>query len=319
MENCVLVVHGGAWTLPLNKIEVSREGVKEAAKEGWKQLLEGGSAVSAVQAAIIALEDNPEFDAGYGSVMNDLGEVEMDALIMDGAKMRSGAAGAVSSVKNPIKLARHIMENTDHTFLVGKGAERQAKIAGIEQVDPESMVTQEGKDEFQLYKQYDSAVNSLYCARNKELISEGLGHDTVGCVARDSEGNLACGTSTGGITGKMAGRIGAVGCIGCGGYADNQVGCASTTGHGESLTKACVAYTAIHNLEQGLSPCEAGLAALNRMMNKVGGAGGIILIDRNGDWSAQFSTERMAWAAIKGDRIFSGVHPDEINEKPLSL
>jgi len=302
--------------LPLNKIEVSREGVEAAAREGWKQLMQGASAVSAVQAAIAALEDNPEFDAGYGSVMNDLGEVEMDALIMDGKSMSSGAVGAISCVKNPIKMAKHVMENTDHTFLVGKGAERQAKLAGLEEVEPSSMVTKEGREEFENYKHYSSAVNSLYSGR-AILTEGGLGHDTVGCVAMDYQGNLACGTSTGGITGKMAGRVGAVGCIGCGGYADNQVGCASTTGHGESLTKACLAFSAINLMEQGIPPQTAGKKALKRMLDKVGGAGGIILIDKNGDWSADFITERMAWAAIKGDIVYSGVHPDEKLEKPL--
>jgi len=316
MDKCVLIVHGGAWAIPSDRVEASKEGVEKAAREGWKQLSQGGSAVSAVQAAVTALEDNPVFDAGYGSVLTDSGEVEMDALIMDGKRMRSGAVGAVSCIKNPIDLARHIMDNTDHTLLVGKGAERQAILAGLEIVDPNSLVTQEGKEEWETYKQYNSAVNSLFSGRSKDE-SQGIGHDTVGCVALDADGNIACATSTGGITGKMPGRVGDTPIVGAGGYADNQIGGVSTTGHGESITKACLAYTAILNMEQGLSPSDAGQKALTRMMDKVGGAGGLIIINRSGEWCAEFSTQRMAWAAIKMDTIYSGINPKETFENPV--
>jgi len=312
----VLIVHGGAWTIPLDRVVASREGVEEAAREGWKQLMQGGSAVSAVQAAVNTLEDNPVFDAGYGSVLTDTGEVEMDALIMDGKEMKSGAVGAVSCVMNPVDLARHVMENTDHTLLVGKGAERQAILAGLKIVDPTSLVTLEGREEWETYKQYKSAVNSLFSGRNKEE-TQGIGHDTVGCVALDAGGNIACATSTGGITGKMPGRVGDTPIVGAGGYADNQVGGVSTTGHGESITKACLAYTAILDMEQGSSPSEAGQYALKRMMDKVGGAGGIIIINRSGDWCAEFSTQRMAWAAIKMDTVYSGINPKETFERPV--
>jgi len=320
MDRCVLIVHGGAWAIPENKIDASLEGVEAAAREGWKQLMQGASAVKAVQAAVNALEDDPVFDAGYGSVLTDSGEVEMDALIMDGKRMRSGAVGAVSCVKNPVDLARHVMENTDHTLLVGKGAERQATLAGLEIVEPESLVTPEGREEWETYKQYKSAVNSLFSGRDKEKVKApepGIGHDTVGCVALDAEGNIACATSTGGITGKMPGRVGDTPLVGAGGYADNQVGGVSTTGHGESITKTCLAHTAVINMEQGLSPSGAGKKALERMMDKVGGAGGLIIINKSGEWTAEFSTERMAWAAIKEDTLYSGIHPGQVNQNSL--
>jgi len=328
MEKCVILVHGGAWSIPDKIKERSLSGVEAAARVGWSVLLEGGTAVDAVEAAVIALEDNPVFDAGRGSVLTEEGEVEMDAFIMDGQAMRSGAVGAVATSKNPVKLARHIMEKTEHTLIVGQKADALAAKAGFDIVGQDYLVTPEGREEWETYKKYSQAVSSLFSERKKTAAPDapeinspsegGLGHDTVGCVALDAEGNLAAATSTGGITGKMPGRVGDTPLAGAGGYADNQVGSVSTTGHGESITKVCLAHTAINFLESGETASSAGKLALKKMFDKVGGAGGLIIIDKSGDCSVEFTTSRMAWAGITSSgTLKSGIEPDQVITKKM--
>jgi len=328
MADCVLVVHGGAWRIPKALTEKNLAGVEEAAEAGWKVLQSGGSAVQAVETAVVSLENNPVFCAGYGSVLTDCGDVEMDALIMDGSNLKSGAVAAVSTSPNPVKLARYVMDKTDHTLVVGHGAQKLATQSGLATVEPSTLVTAQAIDEWKTYKQYNHAVHSLFSVRpegnelkvgdtkdDKTIFdtdgdkSASVGHDTVGCVALDSKGNMAAATSTGGIVGKMTGRVGDSPLVGAGGYADNQVGCISTTGHGESITRVCLAHTAINLLEQGSSPTEAAKKALNKMSRKVGGAGGMIIIDKFGDFSVEFTTDRMVWASIKANTMQSGIDP----------
>jgi len=317
MDSIVILTHGGAWKIPDSVKDRSEEGVRTAAKVGWELLVAGKSAVEAVEAAVVVLEDNPVFDAGRGSVLTGKGDVEMDAFIMDGANVTSGAVAVVSNTKNPVKLARYVMEETDHTLVAGPGADQLAIQAGLEIVDQDYLVTPEGREEWETYKKYSKAVSSLFSDRSAVEMVDGLGHDTVGAVALDAQGNVAAATSTGGITGKMTGRIGDTPLVGAGGYADNEVGAVSTTGHGESITKVCLAHTVINNIESGASLEEAVGRALDKMLKKVGGAGGLIALDRTGNWTAQFSTERMAWAAIKNGALESGIEPSQVNKTTL--
>ncbi|KAJ8308615.1 hypothetical protein KUTeg_013489 [Tegillarca granosa] len=232
----VIVIHGGAWAIPDDLAEASVEGVIRAAKTGYATLLDGGSAVDAVENAVKVLEDEPAFDAGTGSVLNSNGEVEMDAVIMDGKTLSAGG--------------------TDHVLLVGNGANQFAEEIGMERVQTEELVTEEGRKEYEHFLKFKTTVNVLF--RNRD----NSGHDTVGTVAMDKNGNVAFGTSTGGITAKRPGRVGDSPIIGSGGYADNVSGAVSTTGHGESIMKVCLARHVTYLMEQGMSAQEASEKAL---------------------------------------------------------
>jgi len=307
----IIVVHGGAWSIPDHMETVSREGVKNAAKAGYSVLLSGGSALDAVTAAVMALEDDPAFDAGRGSVLTDSGKVEMDAMVMDGENLETGAVASVNNVRNPIMLARKVMEKTDHTLLVSHGAVQLAETLQVEKADQDYLITEAGRQEWETYKQYNQTVTNLF---NQRINS---GHDTVGAVARDKNGNLSCATSTGGITGKRPGRVGDSPLVGCGGYADNHSGAVSTTGHGESITKVCLAHKIISRLEDGESPRDASSKSLKFMFDRVAGSGGCIVIDKHGRYSAQFTTERMPWASISQNVISHGFLPEECNVEKI--
>lgn len=178
----MIVIHGGAWAIP-DKLEVaSREGVKNAARVGWEVLRKGGTAVDAVMEAVKVLENDPAFDAGRGSVLTHAGEVEMDALIMDGKTLDCGSVATVNNIKNPVVLARKVMEKTPHTLIVGEGANTLAKEENVEKADKEYLVTAAGVEEWETYKKYNVAVSSLFAQR---------GHDTVGAVALDKVGYLS--------------------------------------------------------------------------------------------------------------------------------
>ena len=221
-------------------------------------------------------KDKLNFSSGRGSVLTDQGEVEMDALLMDGKTLNCGAVAAVNNVKNPIELARVVLEKTPHTLIVGAGANMLADEFGVERVGPDYLVTETGRREWEVYKKYNHTVSSLFSQR------DGDSHDTVGAVALDQEGNVACATSTGGITGKRGGRVGDSPLVGCGGYADSRAGAVSTTGHGESISRVCLARAVVHHLEAGLSPHTAATTSLSHMYSRVGGSGGVIVIDTEG-------------------------------------
>lgn len=242
----VIVVHGGAWAIPDGSTERSLIGVRNAAAAGWKRLQDGqSSAIDAVEAAVVELENDPIFDAGTGSVLTADGTVEMDAIIMNGADLSYGSVASVENIKNPVKLARLVMEKTEHTMLVGAGANRFAAEQGICKVSAETLVTAEAKADFERFKTYGISVMTNFSTR-----SDNLGHDTVGCVAFDGS-NFAAATSTGGIMGKRPGRVGDSPLVGCGAYADNFAGAVSTTGHGESISKVCLARRIVEGCERG--------------------------------------------------------------------
>ncbi|XP_047206897.1 isoaspartyl peptidase/L-asparaginase isoform X3 [Girardinichthys multiradiatus] len=240
----VVVVHGGAGHIPKERSERSTSGVRSAAQSAYAVLKRGGSSMDAVVDAVMLLENNPSFNAGCGSVLNIKGEVEMDALVMDGKTLSSGAVSAVRNIANPIQLARLVMEKTSHACLTAEGASQFAHFMGIPEVPQESLITEYSRMRWK--KNLEPDANPVECQMGK------MG--TVGAVAVDTDGNVACATSTGGLLNKMEGRVGDTPCIGSGGYADNMSGAVSTTGHGEAIMKVTLARHILFYMEQARSP-----------------------------------------------------------------
>jgi L-asparaginase / beta-aspartyl-peptidase len=213
-----LVVHGGAWAIPQENTAATLDGIRDATKAGWEVLNAGGSAVDAVEASVRVLEDNPIFDAGRGSVLTDEGKVEMDACIMDGHSLGAGAVASITAARNPISVARAVMESTDHCLVVGAGADRLVERLGCEVAGDEWLVTPAAQDEYERFKSYSSTVSTLFAAGSSSASNGGdgdsssksgakkepsmpkMGHDTVGAVAVDVDGNVAAATSTGGVS-----------------------------------------------------------------------------------------------------------------------
>ena len=311
MRRFAIIVHGGAYDIPDSIKERSADGCRDACKNGFNVLVGGGTACDAVEAALICLENNPVFDAGTGSVLTINEEVEMDAVIMDGKQLNAGAVACVKTVKNPISLARAVMDKTEHVMLVGKGADDFARKIGMKKTCVDELTTQEAKEELRRFREYNDTVNSLFnkTSGNKKG-SAPLGHDTVGCVALDSNGNIAAGTSTGGITAKMSGRVGDSPIIGSGCYANSYAG-ASSTGHGESIMKVCLTKACVDSAERAIKSVARTNSLgdnqtmtnilnseLNSMENKVNGCGGVILITGNGEIAHAFTTPRMCYAKL---------------------
>ncbi|KAK3737292.1 hypothetical protein QZH41_008200 [Actinostola sp. cb2023] len=330
-EPCV-IVHGGAWYVPIQFKELSAEGVQAAARTGYRTLLQGGSAVDGVEAAVKSLEDNPVFNAGYGSVLTEDGTVEMDAMIMDGKTLNTGGVASVPSVANPVGLARLVMEKTSHCLLVADGAVKFAKKQNVPILeDPTVLVSKWSKLKTGLVNKstkpdFDSMVaatmntESLSSNQDKSLnvieqrLSQENMHDTVGAVAMDCHGNIACATSTGGIPFKMVGRVGDSPLAGSGGYANSIAG-VSTTGHGESIIKTVLAYEVATQIENGSSPSQACANGIKKMYDLTKGQGGIICIDKSGDFGKAFTTGAMSWASLKGGILSHGVYPGEMEQK----
>nr|XP_002755535.3 isoaspartyl peptidase/L-asparaginase isoform X1 [Callithrix jacchus] len=306
--NPVLVVHGGAGPVSEDVKERVRQGIIRAATVGYGILREGGSAVDAVEGAVVTLEDDPEFNAGCGSVLNTNGEVEMDASIMDGKDLSTGAVSAVRGIANPIKLARLVMEKTPHCFLTHHGAAQFAAAMGVPEIPAEKLITERNKKRLEKEKQEKEA---------QETDSEpNLG--TVGAVALDCKGNVAYATSTGGIINRMVGRVGDSPCVGSGGYADSNIGAISTTGHGESILKVNLARLTLFHMQQGKTVEEAADLSLGYMKSRVKGLGGLILVSKTGDWVAKWTTTSMPWAAAKDDKLHFGIDPGETTVTDLA-
>src|SRR2546425_658747 len=229
-----LIVHGGAWDIPEEAFEACKEGCGRALEAGGGVLSRGGPGPDAVEAAIVELEDAPVFDAGTGSHLNLDGRVECDAMVMDGASLRAGAVACVQRIRNPIRLARAVLERAPHMMLVGEGAERFAAEHGIAQCDPKELITEA------------ELAAWLRCRNDKHAAKYHRGHEqgTVGAVAMDREGRLIAGTSTGGTCCKLPGRVGDSPLIGCGCYADAEAGGVSWTGWGEAIMKIVIAKAA---------------------------------------------------------------------------
>jgi L-asparaginase / beta-aspartyl-peptidase len=297
-----LIVHGGAWDIPNEAVRACNEGCRDALGAGWSILASGGSALEAVEAAVTALEDDPVFDAGLGSHLNADGRVECDAIVMDGATLRAGAAAGLQRLKNPIRLARKILEECPHMMLAGEGAERFAKASGLVLCKPEELVSEAEWEAF------------LRCSKDEHAAIHHRGHEqgTVGAVALDSEGRLFAATSTGGTCCKLPGRIGDSPLIGCGCYADRQAGGVSCTGYGEAIMKIVMAKTAVDFLRRDSSNEEEKRAVAQQAVEKAvqllaergRGTGGLILLDRFGTPAFAFNTPRMAYGFVNPDGSF---------------
>uniref|UniRef100_A0A8C5HCD9 Isoaspartyl peptidase/L-asparaginase n=1 Tax=Gouania willdenowi TaxID=441366 RepID=A0A8C5HCD9_GOUWI len=293
--SAVIVVHGGAWAIPDELAQASVDGVKSAACQGFSVLKGGGSALDAVEAAVRMMEDNTVFNAGHGATLNNNGDVELDAIIMDGKTLACGAVSSVKNIANPVSLARAVMDKTSHVMLTGSGANQFAESMGVETVPTDALVTEYERKEWEKHKTYVNGVMEDFNAQ--------WAHDTVGAVALDCTGNVACATSTGGIRNKKIGRVGDSPVIGSGGYADNFSGAVSCTGHGESILKVTLARLIVSHIEQGKSVSDASQLSLQYMGERVHGAGGSIVVSPSGQWAATFTTERMAWAAAQQDEL----------------
>jgi beta-aspartyl-peptidase (threonine type) len=288
MKKSAIIVHGGAgaWQIGTEYLQNGIEACIAAAKAGQAILLEGGSALDAVETAVRILEDSPELDAGRGSYPNTKGEIEMDALIMDGASLNLGAIAAVQRIRYPISLARRVLEHGDHNFLVGSGAESFADSIGFPRCELADLLVREAQTE------------------NQQASSEG---DTVGAVALDSHGNLATATSTGGTRNQIPGRVGDSPLVGSGGFADNNTAATSATGRGEDLMKVVISKQVCDFVAVGLSAQGACDAAINLLTERVNGRGGLITIDFKGQVGMAFNTSAMPHAyAIGNGAVISG-------------
>jgi beta-aspartyl-peptidase (threonine type) len=363
-----LAIHGGAWQIPDDEAEAHNDGMRAALEAGRRVLEAGGSAVDAVTAAIVPLEQDPTFDAGIGSILNTAGEVEMDASVMDGFAMRAGAVTCVKTVESPVRLARALLERGRHVFLAGDGAHEAARLLGLPMVDPAHFIVERERRRleeiladarFRVPDPFDhpgAKDDPLFvprlCHGGPAGAPTGVGDDrdedaaidrsirpapggTVGAVARDREGRLAAATSTGGAPGKWPGRIGDSPVIGAGTYADDEWGACSATGWGEAILRAALASTAVRRLQSGrepqpdrgahrdagrkvdrdadapgdlVHPALAARAAIGWFQRRVGGLGGIILLDRTGRIGWAFNTPRMsraAWVEGAGEPVIA--------------
>lgn len=293
-----LIVHGGAWAIPDAEVAEHRAGCERGLEAGWSVLMAGGSALDAAEAAVRVLEDTPIFDAGTGSVLNRDGVIEMDAAIMDGQTLRSGAVAAVQRIKNPITLARRVLES-DVVLLVGQGAERFAESVGIDFCDPAALVVERERLRWEELRHQPARTQDAFMQQP---------NDTVGAVACDHNGNIAAATSTGGTANKLPGRVGDSPLIGAGLYADNLSGGCSSTGWGESIIKVLLAKTATDAMLATGDPMDAARHAIAILENRVRGFGGCILLDRHGRVGFAFNTPRMAYAyRIEGANAVIGI------------
>jgi beta-aspartyl-peptidase (threonine type) len=303
-----LLVHGGAWDIPEEAVAACKSGCHRALAAGWSVLTGGGAALDAVEAAIVVLEDEPVFDAGFGSHLNLDGRVECDAIVMDGATLRAGAAAGLQRIRNPIRLARAILEKSPHMMLVAQGAERFAKEHGIPLCAPEELVSAAEREAWS------------HCKGDKHAAQHHRGHEqgTVGAVAMDRNGRIFAATSTGGTCCKLPGRVGDSPLIGCGCYADAEAGAASCTGYGEAIMKIVMAKAAVDFLRRPVTCVDpsssescnnsaADLAArdaVHLLAKRTRATGGLILLDRHGSPGFAFNTPRMAYGYVAPDGIF---------------
>ena len=285
----VLVIHGGAWAIPNNMVEAHVRGVTNALAAGWRVLDGGGSALDAVEEAVVVMEDDETFDAGRGSFLNRDGRVQLDALIMDGGTLRAGGVGCVEHLRNPILTARKILSESPHVYFVGDGAEKFAAEHGVPLCNNEDLIIPREIERLRAY-QAEAAQHG------NDLFAPEISHDTVGAVALDREGNIAAATSTGGTLNKAPGRLGDSSLIGCGCYADNESAAASTTGWGEPIMKLVLAKWTADRIAAGNLPEWSAQEAMNYLKQRLNGHGGIIVLNADGHIGIAHNTPRMAWA-----------------------
>ncbi len=300
-----IVIHGGAGTILKKNMSDSLENaykmkLEEAIKVGHEILINGGDALEAVAKTINILEDSPLFNAGKGAVFTHEETNELDASVMDGATLNAGAVAGVTHIKNPIDLAVEVMNNSDHVLLSGKGAEVFAQSRGIELMDPSYFYTERRYKSLQRAKQND--LKKKVVINSYDLLTKSSKFGTVGCVALDKNGNLAAGTSTGGMTNKRWNRIGDSPIIGAGTYANNATCAVSSTGWGEYFIRGLVAYDISAMMEyKEISLKEAAEEVIQNKLKALGGTGGIIAIDHEGNVVTEFNTAGMYRAHMNAE------------------
>jgi L-asparaginase / beta-aspartyl-peptidase len=302
-----IVIHGGAGALAPGRYAPAKEAefiakLNEALDAGYAILEDGGAALDAVEAAIVTMEDSPLFNSAKGAVFTREGKNELDASIMDGATLNAGAITGVTTVKNPIRLAREVMENSVHVMFAGGGADKFAEQQGLEIVDQEYFYTEHR------WKSYQEALK-----REKEQKDSAIGYDfkfgTVGAVALDAGGNLAAGTSTGGMTLKSFGRVGDTPIIGAGTFADNKSCAVSSTGHGEYFIRLTIARDICAQVEYaGKSVEDAANDVIHNRLQTLGGSGGVIVLGADGAFAMVFNTDGM----FRGVKSASGANTTAI-------
>jgi beta-aspartyl-peptidase (threonine type) len=293
--------------MPDDMVDAHIRGVSNALAAGWRVLERGGSALDAVEEAVVIMEDDETFDAGRGSFLNRDGRVQLDALIMDGATLRAGGVGCVEHLRNPVRAARKILSESPHVYFVGEGAEKFAAEHGIPLCRNEELIIPREVERLREYQASLAASkqdgNDLFAPSNDMTIS----HDTVGAVALDRNGDIAAATSTGGTLNKAPGRLGDSSLIGCGCYADNQSAAASTTGWGEPIMKLVLAKWTADRITAGNLPEWSAQEAMNYLKQRVNGHGGIIVLNRDGHIGISHNTPRMAWAYKTVKKQESGI------------
>jgi len=300
MRKPVIVVHGGAGAWNPERSQPGLEGVKKAAKTGFEILKHGGSAVDSVMEAVAVMEDGGAFNAGYGSSLNIDKRVEMEASIMDGKTLQAGAVGLIEDVRNPVRLARIVMEKTDHVFVAGEGAEKLAEMFDLERREPTSELRLEYYEK-QKKALLDGKFRLPKLANLIKRYPELFTLETVGAVALDKEGNVAAATSTGGFPLKLPGRIGDSPLIGCGTYADNQAGACSATGVGEIAIRLVLGKAVCDFMEDGKTAQEAvelAVGLVNRRIPDTYNSMGLIAVDVDGRVGAAHNSPNLCWTYI---------------------
>jgi beta-aspartyl-peptidase (threonine type) len=339
-----LIVHGGAWAIPADAAEAHEAGVRRALETGYAILSVGGSAIDAVEAAVTVLEDDPTFDAGRGSFLTSDGRVQLDALLMDGGRMKAGGVACVERLRNPIQAARLVLEKSPHVYFVAEGAERFAHAHGMPLIDNSELVLDrererllqaqarqsagladetfsgqipDDKDPETAFKPGLDAQENLGAPgpshlgtgerKDQDPLPGFDSHDTVGAVALDGHGNLAAATSTGGTLNKTPGRVGDSSLIGCGCYADNLAAAVSLTGWGEPIMKLVLGKWATDRVAAGSAPEIAAREAISYLFNRLGGHGGIILLGPDGRFGLAHNTPAMAWGLATPSGLQTGL------------
>jgi L-asparaginase / beta-aspartyl-peptidase len=308
MPNYAIAIHGGAGTILQSTMTPEKElayktALKDAIDAGETILLKGGSSLDAVEKAIISLENNPLFNAGKGAVFTNEGKNELDASLMNGKDLSAGAVAGVKNIKNPISLAKAVMQQSEHVFMAGLGAEEFAKKVNAEFMPDDYFYVQMRYDQYLQAKASDTIQLDHTVEKEKKF-------GTVGAVALDIHGNLAAGTSTGGMTNKKHGRVGDTPLIGSGTYANNNTCAISCTGHGEFFIRSVVAYDISCLIEyKGLTLKEACEVVVMDKLVKIGGEGGLVALDANGNIELSFNSEGMYRAKKSSEsEIYIGIY-----------
>jgi beta-aspartyl-peptidase (threonine type) len=309
----VVQVHGGAWNIPDDLKELHVEGVRRAYRKGIEALAAGARPLDAVVATLMIMEDDPTFDAGTGSFLNEDGKVELDAAVMEGSSLRAGAVASIARFKNPSEIALAVMEKTEHVLLIAEGAERFAISAGFPPVDPRSLVNARELEGYQAWVRAGRPDARTFFDEEGRVDgrvgrADHAKRGTVGVVVgvRKASGHgyeLFAGASTGGTRGKRAGRVGDVPLVGCGIYADDEGAAVCCTGWGEAFIRMAAAKAVSDSAARGEHPQDAAESVLRSLHRRTGGRGGIIAIDARGRTGAAFTTPDMGFAGPSCERM----------------